>query len=635
MCGIAGAVWLDPADAIDESTLKSMTATLTHRGPDDGQTYFNPSHIDGEGRSIGVGLGFRRLSIIDVEGSRQPMANETEDIHMVFNGEIYNYQSLQKRLQAAGHRFLTDGDGETILHGYEDHHAEVFSQLVGMFAVAIWDGRRHQLVLARDRIGQKPLYYAVQRSRIVFASELKALAKIPGVCETIDPAAIDEFLTYQYIPHPGTIWKGVYKLPPGHMAVFKNGKLDVTRYWNPDFRIQRSISHADAVEQVRESLIESVRIRLRSDVPLGTFLSGGIDSSIITAVASKESAEPVRTFSIGFPESDFDETRYAAKVAEHLKTRHTRFEVTPDDISILDDLVYHYDEPFGDSSALPTWYLCRETRREVTVALSGDGGDELFAGYERYRALWLSQRIQRLLMNGRFPGSSLIRLLPDSNRQRSLVRRAKRFIEALGESPPRRYLQWLQIFPETMRASLYRDEFVERLPGTDPAEFIDSLWEATKGRDLVTRASLTDVRSYLPLDLCVKVDIASMANSLEVRQPMLDHRLVELAASLPVEHKFRGRRGKLILQDAFGDLIPEEIFTRPKMGFGIPIGSWFRNAWNDPTKKWLLGDDARILEYFRPEAIESLIGQHDSSAHNHGYRLWNLVILEKWMRRWT
>ena len=634
MCGITGSVWRNERHAVNRDLLAKMTDAIAHRGPDDSQSWMDVQHQDAYGNPVGVALGFRRLSIIDLEGARQPMANEDASIQMVFNGEIYNYQTLRRRLEGSGHSFATDGDGESILHLYEDIGTDCFSQLNGMFAVALWDSKRHRLVLARDRIGQKPLYYAVKDNRIVFGSELKCLAQVPGVCEEIDPAAVDEFLTYQYVPHPGTIWKGVRKLAPGHFAIFENGQVTVQRYWNFDPSAERNIGQQEASERLRELLTDSVRLRMQSDVPLGSFLSGGIDSSLITAIAQSLSDQPVRTFSIGFPVADFDETAYAAQVAKHLGTQHERFEVSPSGVDIIDKLVWHYDEPFGDSSAVPTWYLSELTRKKVTVALSGDGGDELFAGYERYRALWLSHRLQRMFPIAKIPGISLAQRFPDSNKRRSIVRRGKRFLEAIGQPTARRYLNWLQIFPENLRADLYTDDFVETLPGEDPFEFLDSVWRQSPGRDVVTRASMSDVLSYLPCDLCTKVDIASMGNSLEVRQPMLDHRVVEFAASLPVKLKFRGRRGKLLLQDAFGQMIPSSIFTRKKMGFGIPIGGWFRDELKPMVHDTLLADDAKISPYFRREAVAELVRSHESNEQNHGYRLWNLLILEKWLRAW-
>lgn len=635
MCGITGAVWQDSRQAVSVDLLTRMTDSISHRGPDDSQTWIQTDHRDAYGKPLCVAMGFRRLSIIDLEGARQPMANEDGSIRMVFNGEIYNFQTLRRRLEGTGHTFATNGDGESILHLYEDLGTECFSQLNGMFAIAIWDSKRNRVVLARDRIGQKPLYYAVKDGRLVFGSELKCLAAVEGVCTEVDPAAIDEFLTYQYVPHPGTIWKGVRKLAPGHFAVFENGEISVQRYWDFDPAAEQAIRPEEAYERLRELLTDSVKLRMQSDVPLGSFLSGGIDSSLITAIAQGHSSQPVRTFSIGFPVSDFDETAYAAQVAEHLGTEHQRFEVMPSGVDVIDKLVWHYDEPFGDSSAVPTWYLSELTRKQVTVALSGDGGDELFAGYERYRALWLSSRLQKMFPIARMPGIGLAQRLPDSSRRRSIIRRGKRFLEALGQPVARRYLNWLQIFPETLRASLYSDDFMQTLPGDDPFEFLDSVWQQSEGRDVVTRASTSDILSYLPCDLCTKVDIASMAHGLEVRQPMLDHRVVEFAASLPVNLKFRGRRGKLILQDTFGSLIPDSIFTRKKMGFGIPISGWFRNELKPMVHDTLLSDDAKISAFFRPEAVAEMVRSHESSEQNHGYRLWNLLILEKWLREWT
>ncbi|MCC9644775.1 asparagine synthase (glutamine-hydrolyzing) [Rhodopirellula sp. JC740] len=633
MCGFTGGLWQRDDQAISSDLLTRMTNEIAHRGPDDAQIWMDPEHRDATGKTLGVGLGFRRLSIIDVEGARQPLSNEDGKIRMVFNGEIYNYETLRRRLQGAGHQFATQGDGESIIHLYEDVGTDCFNSLNGMFAIAIWDARRNRIVLARDRIGQKPLYYSYKNGKLVFASELKALRLVPGICEEIDPNAVDEFLTYQYIPHPGTIFKGVHKLPPGHFAVLDERGLRVERYWNFDPSIERPISRGEAIERVRELLSDSVRLRMRSDVPLGSFLSGGIDSSLITALAGDHTDTALRTFSIGFPVAEFDETKYAAQVAEHLKTDHTRFEVQPSGIDILEKLVWHYDEPYGDSSAVPTWYLSKLTRERVTVALSGDGGDELFAGYERYRALWMSQKIARLFPLHRVPGIGLVQKVPDSNRRRSVVRRAKRFLEAIDQPVVRRYMNWLQIFPESMRADMYSDDFVRSLPGHDPVDFLESVWARSEGRDVVTRASTSDILSYLPCDLCTKVDIASMAHGLEVRQPMLDHRVVELAASLPVDVKFRGRRGKLILQDAFGDRIPASIFTRPKMGFGIPIGQWFREDFKPLVHDTMLANDARIRNYFRPDAIADLVRSHESGEQNHGYRLWNLLVLETWLRQ--
>jgi asparagine synthase (glutamine-hydrolysing) len=635
MCGITGALWNAPQQAISPEVLGRMSDAIAHRGPDDASAWIEQYRSDAGGERPGVALGFRRLSIIDLEGARQPLASEDGRVRMIFNGEIYNFAELRRRLEGAGHRFATHGDGETVVHLYEDLGTDCFSHLNGMFAIALWDASRSRLVLARDRLGKKPLYYTLQDGRLVFGSELKCLAEVPGLRREVDPGAIDQFLTYQYIPHPHTIYRGIHKLPPGHFAVFERGALRVERYWDPHLDRETPMTRTEAVDQLRTLLTDAVRLRLQADVPLGAFLSGGIDSSLIVALAQSLREDPIRTFSIGFSVKDYDETHYAQLVADHLGTRHQRFEVTPDAVEVLEKLVWHYDEPFGDSSAVPTWYLSQLTRGEVTVALSGDGGDELFAGYDRYRALWISRQLDRFLPMRGMLGSPWIQRLPDSSRQRSLLRQAKRFCQAMAQPPARRYLNWIQIFPERMRAELYRDEFVGRLPSEDPFEFLHQAWQRAGERDWVSRASMADLVTYLPCDLLTKVDIASMAHSLEVRQPLLDYRVVELAVRMPVQRKFGVRRGKQILRDAFGHLLPPVIWTRPKMGFGVPIADWFRGPLRPLVHDLLLADDARSRAYFRPATVAKLVEDHESGRVNHCYRLWSLLVLEKWLRRWT
>lgn len=635
MCGITGALWFDEASAVSAATLDRMTDSLVHRGPDDRGTYIDALKPDVAGLVPGVALGFRRLSIIDLAGGHQPMTNEDGSVVMVFNGEVYNYRELRKRLEGSGHRFRTDSDSETIIHLYEDLGVDCFQALNGMFAIAIWDARRRQLVLARDRLGKKPLYYQATSQQVLFGSELKALAACESFKRQISPGAIDRFLTYQYVPHPQTIYQHASKVPPGHAAVIREGKLKVTRYWRVDLRHEVDISEQEAASQLQELLHDSVRLRLRSDVPLGAFLSGGVDSSLIVALAQEQLDQPLHSFSIGFSEADFDETAYARQVAAWMRTDHREFQVKPDAVGVLDRLAWHYDEPFGDSSAIPTWYLCEMTRKHVTVALSGDGGDELFAGYERYRALWLSQWMDRALGLRSILGSRVVQSLPASTRQRSFVRRLQRFGAALNEPMARRYMNWLQIFPERMRADLYRPEFVEQLPDEDPFEFFEGAWAETQGRDLVSQASLSDLVTYLPCDLMTKVDIASMAHGLECRQPFLDYRLVEFAAALPSRLKFRGRKGKRLLRTAFDKLLPRQIWERRKMGFGVPLGAWFRRELHELTRDRLLSSDSRCHVYFRVEAIERLVDEHVSGRVNHAYRLWNLLMLESWLRLWA
>jgi asparagine synthase (glutamine-hydrolysing) len=647
MCGIAGGVWGIDAVGLSRETLRSMTDALIHRGPDDEGHWLSDPHRRRETVdrrfSSGVALGFRRLSIIDLETGRQPMANETGSVHVVFNGEIYNYRELRHRLEGSGHHFATHSDTETIVHLYEDLGLDAFEHFNGMFAIAIWDAQRDRLVLARDRLGKKPLFYWHDGDRLFFASELKALVQVPDFPREIDPGAIDAYLTYQYVPHPLSIYRGVQKLPPGHRLIFENGHIEVAPFWNIDWSRQSLVSAMDASEQLRVLLDDAIRLRLRSDVPLGAFLSGGIDSSLIVALAQKHLSEPIRTFSIGFSEADYDETAFAQMVADHVGTRHERFEVQPDALGIVDRLVDAYDEPFSDSSAVPTWYLCEMTRKHVTVALSGDGGDELFGGYDRYRALQLSERMQRWLPVRSLSQAWWLKRLPDSTARRSFLRRVRRFCEALGQSAQDRYMNWIQIFGESQRLDLYRDEWVSQLPDRDPVDFLRNAWnKALHGsqregkkpaRDPISCAMAADLQTYMPCDLMTKVDIASMAHSLEARQPFLDYRLVEWASSLPVGCKIRSGRGKWLLHETYRDLLPAAIWNRPKMGFGVPIAKWFQTSLRDRTIDALLGQDARCHAFFRPEAIRSLVDEHMQGRGNQAYRLWNLLMLELWLRR--
>ncbi|MCU0877942.1 MAG: asparagine synthase (glutamine-hydrolyzing) [Pirellulaceae bacterium] len=634
MCGITGAIWTDPSLAIDAALLQAMTDRIKHRGPDAEGTYTSDYRVRPPYETMpGVALGHRRLSIIDLATGQQPMANEDESVWIVFNGEIYNYDYLRRRLEGSGHKFRTDSDTETIVHLYEDEGPECFAHLNGMFAVAIWDARRRRLVLGRDRLGKKPLVYRHERDRLLFASELKSLLAVPGLPREIDPAAIDEYLTYQYIPHPNTIFRGFRKLPPGSWAVWQDGQLEVKPFWKPDFTVERRIAPAAATEELRELLTSAVKIRMRSDVPLGAFLSGGIDSSIVVALMQQLAEEPVRTFTIGFPEREYDEAKYAERVANHLGTLHTTLEVTPDAVSILPKLAWHYDEPFADSSAIPTWYLSELTRQHVTVALSGDGGDELFAGYPRYRAVALAGRVDYLPPVRAIAAARAWQWLPSSGRQKSVVRKLKRFSEALALAPERRYVDWISIFNEQRRAELYREEFLASL-STDPATFVRTAWLRSAGRDAVTAASLADLVTYLPCDLMTKVDIASMAHGLECRAPLLDYRVVEFAASLPVRLKVRRGRGKWLLQEAFGHLLPSEVFRRPKMGFGVPLDYWFRSQLRERTRDTLLADSARVRTFLRPEAVQQLADEHDRKVYDHSARLWALLMLETWLGEW-
>jgi len=635
MCGITGAVWTRPEVAVSPADLQRMTDVLRHRGPnDEGQYTSELRHRPPYDSMPGVALGFRRLSIIDLAGGHQPMSNEDGSIWIVFNGEIYNYQALQRRLEGAGHTLRTASDTETIVHLYEDEGLDCFQHLNGMFAIAIWDSKRRRLVLARDRLGKKPLVYRHEPGRLLLASELKSLLQLDDVPRDIDHSSLDAYLTYQYVPHPRTIFRGISKLPPGHVAVFAEDRFDVRPFWRPDFASERKWTRQDAVDALRETLTSAVKMRMRSDVPLGAFLSGGIDSSIIAALMQRASTTPIKTFTIGFPVKDYDERSFARKVAQHIGSEHHEEEVTPKAVEILPKLVWHYDEPFADASAIPTWYLAEMTRRHVTVALSGDGGDELFLGYPRYGAARLAATIDALGPLGRLLGARWWQAIPSSGKQKSIVRKAKRFSEALRMSPARRYCNWVSIFDESRRADLYTDDFVAQLSADDPFDFLDAAWRRSGKRDAMTAASLADLVTYLPCDLMTKVDIASMAHSLEARCPLLDYRVVELAASLPAHLKYRFGHGKRILRDAFGDLLPRETWTRRKMGFGVPLDTWLRGDLAPLLDNLLDESSLSRRGWFRPQAVRHLIREHRAHRFDHSARLWALLVLEQWMRSW-
>jgi asparagine synthase (glutamine-hydrolysing) len=636
MCGIAGAVWDEAGKAVERGTLQRMIDVLRHRGPDGEGMYAAEGRVEPAGDfARGVALGHRRLAIIDVASGQQPLSNEDGTVWIVFNGEIYNFVDLRRRLEGGGHRFRTHSDTEAIVHLYEEEGPDCVKHLNGMFALALWDAKRRQLVLARDRLGKKPLVYRHEPGRLLFASELKSLLEVPGVPREIDPQALDEYLTYQYVPHPRTIFRGIAKLAPGHVAVYRDGRLEVRSFWQPDFNLEDARPAAEYVEELRTLLTSAVELRLQSEVPLGAFLSGGIDSTIVVGLMSQLAREPVRTFSIGFPVKEFDETNYARTAAERFGTIHEEFQVCPDAMDVLPRLVWHYDEPFSDSSAVPTWYVSQLTRQRVTVALTGDGGDELFAGYPRYLAVWLAEGFDRLPGTlRRLLAGSYWQRLPSGTRQKSIRRRFKRFAEMLGQPPPQRYLEWIAIFGEARRAALYSDEFLARLPDEDPIEFLTAALKRANRRDAITAFSLADLITYLPCDLMTKVDIASMAHGLECRQPFLDYRVVELAARMPRRLKFRRGRGKLILRETFADLLPEAIQRRSKMGFGVPLDHWFRHELQDFTRQVLFDAKTRGRGFFRSEAVSQLWDEHQQGRFNHGYRLWSLLILELWQRQW-
>jgi asparagine synthase (glutamine-hydrolysing) len=633
MCGIGGAAWVEGARPLTSEQLTAMTDAIAHRGPDD-----SGQHLDAN-----VALGFRRLSIVDLAGGHQPLSNEDGTVWTVFNGEIYNFGDLRRRLEAGGHRLRSTGDTEVLVHLFEDVGPALFSMLRGMFALAIWDAPRKTLVLGRDRLGQKPLYYRHHAGRLTFGSELKALLALPEADVPRVPShrAIDQYLTYGYVPHPGTILEGVHKLPPAHYAVWRDGRLTLTRYWKPEWGRVRERPYEEDVEELRATLDHAVREQMVADVPLGAFLSGGIDSTIIVGLMQRASSRPVKTFSIGFDDPAFDESAHAEAAARFLGTEHHRFLIEPKAWETLPALAVQFDEPFSDSSALPTWHVARETRREVTVALTGDAGDELFGGYDRYRAVAIAAMLDRLPAGARgLLSGPLARSLPTSARAKTPMRRIRRLLEALDQPPSSRYLRWVTSFDEPARADLYTDDFAASLaegPGDpDPASILANALDTAPDRDPATRAMIADMITYLPGDLLVKVDLASMAHSLECRGPFLDHRVVELALAMPLDRKLRLRKGrsKVVLKQAFADLMPPGLANRPKMGFGVPIDRWFRGPLAEELRAVLLDPVALSRGMFRPEAVESLIDGHQSGRRDNAYKLWALMMLELWFREY-
>jgi asparagine synthase (glutamine-hydrolysing) len=624
MCGIGGKLYFDPSRAVERQVLERMNAVQAHRGPDDAGIFCQGS----------IGLAHRRLSIIDLSpAGHQPMSNEDGTIWIVFNGEIYNFQELRPDLERRGHRFRSRTDTEVLLHLYEEHGVGCVQFLRGMFAFAIWDAPRRQLFLARDRLGKKPLCYQQDGEALRFASEVKAILQDPAVDVRPDPVGISHYLTYSYVPSPGSAFQGVRKLPPAHYLICRDGRVEVVRYWRLHRHRKLHRPEAEWCQEILTRLEEAVRLRLISDVPLGAFLSGGIDSSAVVAMMSRASGA-IKTFSIGFDEPEYDELRYARLVAERFGTDHHELVVRPDAAAILPRLTWHYDEPFGDSSAVPTYYVAQMTRRYVTVALNGDAGDENFGGYDRYVANLLAASFDR------WPGAGLLRrgirwglrLLPRSGRRTSLLSRGRRFLEGLAEQPDRRYARWFCHFYGDRKEELLHPEFRAALGEEDAVEVLLGAFRDCDAPDFVDATLGVDAGLYLPDDLLVKVDIASMAHSLEARSPFLDHEFMEFAATIPSELKVRGRTKKYILKQALQGILPEQILHRPKMGFGVPIDHWLRHELRDLAYETLLGSRCLARGYFHREVLQRLLDEHTRGRAHWQYLLWTLLMLELWHR---
>jgi asparagine synthase (glutamine-hydrolysing) len=619
------------AEKFGQPEIERMREALAHRGPDEIGCWLGDfKSQSGSGR---VGLGHRRLSIIDLARGHQPLSNEDSSAWIIFNGEIYNFQELRPTLVAQGHRFRTDSDTEVILHLYEQKGVDCLQELRGMFAFAIWDARERRLFLARDRIGEKPLCYRLERERILFASEIKSILQAGGAPRELSLEALHHYLTYQYVPHPLTMFQGIAKLPPGHYLLWKDGRAEVREYWRPPCHPE-PLREAECIERVRELLTESVRLRLISDVPLGAFLSGGMDSSIVVGLMAKLSNAPVKTFSIGFAEKRYDELDYARSVARHFKTDHREFVVRPNAAEVIPKLVWHYDEPFADSSAIPTYYVSQITRQHVKVALTGDAGDEGFAGYPRYRAVKLGLWFDRLpgFLRRALAGKYWERL-PASVKQKTQRRRLRRLFEALNLPPKERYVRWCAIFDDGRKSALYSPDLRTALAPLSSAKIFEEEYAKVPEADFLAATMFVDFMRYLPDDLLFKVDIASMAHGLECRAPFLDHKLVEFVGRIPTELKLRGFTTKYLLRRAFGEMLPPEILRRPKMGFGVPISDWFRGELLGYLREVLLDPATLRRGYFAPEAVRQLVADHAAARADHGYRLWSLLMFELWHRR--
>jgi asparagine synthase (glutamine-hydrolysing) len=623
MCGIAGFIAQDNFPDRHESTvvLDRMCRRIAHRGPDD----------QGMTVSGAVALGMRRLSIIDLSGGQQPMSGCTESVTIVFNGEIYNYRELQRELEGRGHTFKTHSDTETILHAYEEYGANCVTHLRGMFAFAIWDESKRELFIARDRAGKKPLYYTVTPHRtLIFGSELKSLREHPEFRGEVDVEALDAYLTFGYVPDPLTIYSGVHKLPPGHHLTFCAGRVHVEQYWDfpyEEAQIDPAQTEEDCLDELRAQLDEAVRVRLVADVPLGAFLSGGVDSSVVVGLMARHTTQPVKTFSIGFHEDSYNELKYARLAAKKFGTDHHEFVVTPDICEIVDELVWHFDEPFADSSAIPTYMVSKLAREFVKVVLSGDGGDEVFGGYTRYaidRKRSGFARLPRVLRRGVM--QPLGRKLPHGAWGRN-------YIYGIAFDPLDRYIEDISIFTRLNKPSLYTEDFRQQLGKTEAAARFRDYASRSRADDSLDPLLYLDSKTYLPGDILTKVDRMSMAVSLETRAPLLDHKLIEFVCTrIPASMKMKGLETKHIFKRAVRDLVPAEILNRPKQGFGVPIEQWINEQLRERVHGTLTESRTRQRGQIEPRYVNLLLDEHERGRRDHSTSLWTLFMLELWQR---
>ncbi len=624
MCGIAGVVRLTPdSPPPGREDALSMAERIRHRGPDGRSAWVSPS--------AGCALGHARLKVIDLETGDQPMGNEDGTVQVVFNGEIYNFVALRGELERAGHRFRSRSDTEALVHGYEEWGDALPEHVDGMFAFAVWDESRRRMLLARDRAGKKPLFWTRSRGRFTFASEIKALLALDWVGGELDPAALPYYLAYGYVPAPRTFYRDIVEVGPAKTVVVENGRVSEGRYWRLRWGAGRSeaTDGREVSREVRGALGRAVERRLVADVPLGAFLSGGIDSTLVVGLMRERIEGPIRTFSLGFADDPtYDETSWARIASRRFGTQHTEFTVQSHAVELVDELVEAYDQPFGDSSAIPTHIVSRLTREHVTVALTGDGGDEMFAGYPRFQAMLLAERLPRAFTA---LGDALGRFLPHHPNFRHPTRRFARFFRAASLPPEERMLRWIGFFADGLDGLLApglglhvnRDELLESFR---------SPWEEHAADSVLARTLALNFATYLPADLLVKADRCSMAHGLELRSPFLDTEVMELAASLPDRTRIRRGRLKWLLRSAFPDLLPREIVARGKMGFGVPLPVWFRTDWRPFFEARVLARDARLWGWLRREPVEAIWAEHQAARADWGHQLWALLTLETWLR---
>lgn len=620
MCGICGVLNFGMNESVNKETLKRMCAVMSHRGPDD-EGFFVEEN---------AGLGMRRLSIIDLSTGHQPISNEDGTVWIVFNGEIYNHLTLREELQDKGHKFSTNTDTEAIVHAYEEYGEDCVSRLRGMFAFAIWDRSKKKLFIGRDRLGIKPLYYYVDDKRFIFGSELKVILQYPEVPKDLDFEALDNFLTFEYIPAPLTIFKGVKKLPQAHTLSIEKGQISINEYWKLHFKEIRR-TEEEVCDELYSILKEAVKMRLMSDVPLGAFLSGGIDSSTVVGLMSEVMDRPVKTFSIGFDDPSYNELHYARVVAKHFGTDHTELVIKPDIVDWVDRLIKYLDEPFGDFSIFPTFLVSELARRHVTVTLSGDGGDELFAGYEYYIADKIENHYRKLPSIFReklIP--SIIASIPPSPQKKGLINKIKRFVEGTLHPQRLRHFRWAKFFSEGEKLLLYSEGVKRELDGVDTYLPFTKHFISSNGADYLGQELYADIKTYLCDDILVKVDRMSMANSLEARVPFLDHKFVEFVATVPSSMKLNGFRSKYILKKAMERLLPREILYRDKQGFSIPIKNWLMNELRPLMENALSPEKIKREGLFNHKYVDSLKAEHLNGVENHSHRLWALMVFEIW-----